>query len=148
MHTVCFLPISVNYYTRQIDREYLDRLHRWSGGKPLLLSEWHFTCIPESGLPGGLGNVATQRERGLAYRNYVEQAAAIDYVIGVEWFTLIDQARSGRFFERNTGERGNTGIFAVTDHPWMDFVAEVVKTNVRIEDILHRRVEPFRFDVP
>ena len=35
--------ISVNYYTMAIDRDYLDRLHRWSGDKPFLLSEWHFS---------------------------------------------------------------------------------------------------------
>jgi len=140
--------ISINYYTKKIDSEYLERLHRWSGGKPFLLSEWHFSCTPETGLPGGLGSVQTQRERGLAYRSYVEQAATTDYIVGVEWFTLVDQARSGRFFEQNTGERANTGIFAVTDRPWKDFVAEVVKTNVQIEDLLLRRVPPFRFDVP
>ena len=140
--------ISVNYYTMAFDRDYLDRLHYWSGGKPFLLSEWHYSCAASSGLPSGLGAVNSQRERGLAYRNYVEQAAATGYVVGIEWFTLIDQARSGRYFERNTGERGNTGIFAVTDRPWKDFVAEVIKTNVRIEDVVMGRVEPFFFDDP
>ena len=131
--------ISVNYYTIAFDREYLDRLHRFSGDKPFLLSEWYYSCSAETGLPPGIGPVNTLTERGLAYRTYVEQSAALDYVVGIEWFTLVDQARAGRFFERNTGERANTGIFSVTDRPWKDFVAEVVKTNLRIEEVVIKR---------
>ena len=140
--------ISVNYYSMTIDRDYLDRLYRWSGEKPFLLSEWHFSSSAESGLPGGLGPVNSQRERGLAYRNYVEQAAATGYVVGIEWFTLVDQARAGRYFERHTGERANTGLFAVTDRPWKDFVTEAAITNARIEAILLGRTTPFHFDDP
>ncbi len=128
--------ISVNYYTAAIDRKFLDRLHAWSGDKPMLLSEWHYTCTAESGLPGGHGSVNTQKERGVAYKNYVETAASLDYVVGVEWFTLIDQARAGRFFEKNTGERANTGIFSVTDRPWKDFLAEVAEANRQVGKIV------------
>ncbi len=128
--------ISVNYYTDKIDKAYLDKLRGWAGDKPFLLSEWHYTCPAESGLPGGHGNRNTQKERGLAYRNYVETAASLPYVVGVEWFTLVDQARAGRFFEKNTGERSNTGLFSVTDRPWKDFVTEAAKTNAAIEKIV------------
>jgi len=140
--------ISVNYYTMAFDRDYLDRLHRWSGDKQFLLSEWYYSNTSETGLGSSHNPVNSQRERGLAYRNYVEQTASMDYVVGIEWFTLIDQARAGRYFERNTGERSNTGIFSVTDRPWKDFVAEVVKTNLRIEDIVLKRERPFVFDDP
>ncbi|MDR0336591.1 MAG: beta-galactosidase, partial [Planctomycetaceae bacterium] len=140
--------ISVNYYTVAFDVNFLNRLEKWSSGKPMLLSEWHYTCTAESALPGGLGGVNTQTERGLAYRNYVEQAAATGYVVGVEWFTLLDQARAGRFFEKNTGEKANTGLFSVTDRPWKNFVAEVVKTNKDLWSVLTGQREPFRFDDP
>ncbi|MDR1964840.1 MAG: beta-galactosidase, partial [Planctomycetaceae bacterium] len=128
--------ISVNYYTLAFDRSFLDRIETWSGGKPMLLSEWHYTCTAESALPGGLGGVNTQTERGLAYRHYVEQAAATGYVVGIEWFTLIDQARAGRFFEKNTGEKANTGLFSVSDRPWKNFVEEAAKTNKNIWNVL------------
>ncbi len=140
--------ISVNYYTMAFDKDFLDRIYRWSGEKPMLLSEWHYSCTGESALPGGLGGVKTQRERGMAYRNYVEQAAATGYVVGTEWFTLIDQARAGRFFEKETGEKANTGVFAVTDRPWKDFVAKVVKTNCDIQSLLLGKRKAFKFDDP
>jgi hypothetical protein len=140
--------ISVNYYTLAFDVQFLNRIEKWSGGKPMLLSEWHYTCTAESALPGGLGGVNTQTERGLAYRNYVEQAAATGYVVGIEWFTLLDQARAGRFFEKNTGEKANTGLFSVTDRSWKNFVAEIVKTNKDMWNVLTGKREPFRFDDP
>ena len=140
--------VSVNYYTVAFDRNFLDRIHRWSGGKPMLLSEWHYSSTSDTGLPGGLGSVTSQRERGFAYRNYVEQAAATGYVVGIEWFTLVDQARAGRYFERNTGEKANTGFFAVTDRPWKDLIDEAAKTNLDIQSILFGKREPFKFDDP
>ena len=140
--------ISVNYYTIAFDQSFLDRIAKWSGDKPMLLSEWHYSCSAESGLPGGLGSVNTQQERGLAYRNYVEQAAATGYVVGIEWFTLIDQARAGRYFERNTGEKANTGFFSVTDRPWKGLADAAAKTNTEIHDVLFKKRPPFQWDDP
>ncbi|WP_052362123.1 beta-galactosidase [Geminisphaera colitermitum] len=63
--------VSVNYYTDKIDPAFLRRIHEWSSQKPLLLSEWHYTAA-DQGL-GGHQAVASQKERGMAYRNYVEK---------------------------------------------------------------------------
>ncbi|MCL2744532.1 MAG: hypothetical protein FWE67_11840 [Planctomycetaceae bacterium] len=56
--------------------------------------------------------------------------------------------RSGRFFEMNTGEKANTGLFSVADRPWKDFIAEVVKTNTDILPVLEGKRKPFVFDDP
>lgn len=139
--------VSVNYYTYGVDLNYLKNIYQWSGKRPLFLSEFHWCSPKDSGLPGGK-EVASQQERGLAYRNYVEQAAALGFVTGIEWFTLLDQARTGRFFERYTGENANTGIFNVVDRPWKPMVEEMAKTNHGIYEVLHGERPAFKYDNP
>ena len=90
--------------------------------------------------------VASQEERGLAYRNYVEQAAALGYVVGIEWFTLVDQSITGRYFEKYSGENANTGLISVTDRPWRAMLDRMVVTNDRIYDVLFGRQPPFALD--
>ena len=120
--------ISVNYYTDGIDRNYLDRIHRWSGGKPMILSEFYFTSPDESGLQGGRG-LPSQDKRGLAYRSYVEQAMNTGYVVGIEWFINVDQTVTGRFFQGFNGEANNTGLVNVADRPYKDMLKHVMVTN-------------------
>ncbi len=139
--------ISVNYYAYGVDKEFLTRLDRWCGNKPMMLSEFYWASPSDTGLPGGK-EVRSQRERGLAYRNYVEQAAALPFIIGIEWFTLIDQARTGRFFERYTGEKANTGLLSVADRPYRDCLAEMMKTNYDIYAIVFGERKPFVYDDP
>ncbi|MCC7490741.1 MAG: hypothetical protein IT204_00250 [Fimbriimonadaceae bacterium] len=138
--------ISLNYYTYAIDPEFTGRLHRWSG-RPMLFSEFYWSSPSDTGLPGG-NEVANQSERGLAYRTYVEGAAALGYVVGIEWFTLLDQARTGRFFERYTGEKGNTGIFSVTDRPYKGYLEHAVPANWASDAVLLGRQQPFVWDNP
>jgi hypothetical protein len=103
--TVCRLSgrymdvVSFNYYTYGFDPQLLDRIRTWMGDRPMFFSEFYFSSPPDSGLTGGGNDLSSQRERGLAYRHYVEHAAALGYVVGIEWFTLVDQATTGRFFE-------------------------------------------------
>lgn len=139
--------ISLNYYTYGVDVAFLDRLDRWCQGKPMMLSEFYWASPSDTGLPGGK-EVRSQRERGLAYRNYVEQSARLPYIIGIEWFTLLDQARSGRFFERYTGEKANTGLLSVADRPYRDCLAEMMRANYDIYSVLLGRRAPYVFDDP
>jgi len=139
--------LSLNYYTYGVDKAFLDRLHGWTGDKPLMLSEFYWASPSDTGLPGGK-EVGSQRERGLAYRNYVEQSAALPYIVGIEWFTLIDQARSGRWFERYNGERANTGLLSVADRPYRDCLDEMMQTNYGIYDVMLGKRPPFVYDDP
>jgi hypothetical protein len=34
-------------------------------------------------------------------------------VIGIEWFTLVDQATTGRWFSQYNGESYNTGLLTI-----------------------------------
>jgi hypothetical protein len=142
--------ISVNYYTYAIEQPFLDRIHTWSSGKPLLLSEWYYGCS-DTGLGGGK-EVSSQHERGLAYRNYVENTAALPYVVGHEWFIYLDQPITGRYLpgtaNKYHGEAYNTGLVNVVDRPYRDFIVEAAKTNARIYDLVLDRVRPYVFDDP
>lgn len=152
--TVCRLSgkymdiVSFNYYTYGFDGKLLERVHRWIGDRPMFFSEFYFSATGDSGLTGGGKDVAIQRERGLAYRHYVEHAAALGYVVGIEWFTLVDQATTGRWFEKYNGEAANTGLIAVTDRPWREMLSEMLKTNYGIYDVCSGAHVPFVFDDP
>jgi hypothetical protein len=78
----------------------------------------------------------------------VEQNAALGFVVGIEWFTLIDQAVTGRWFSRYSGESANTGLFSVTDRPWKSMVEEMMKTNYSIYDVLLGKRPPFAWGDP
>lgn len=138
--------MSFNYYTYALDTALLRRVCQWTG-HPLMLSEFYWSAAKESGLTGGR-EVATQQERGLAYRSYVEQSAATGCVIGIEWFTLNDQAVTGRWFQGFDGERANTGVLAVTDRPWKAALAEMMKTNYDIYKVWLGERPPFVWDDP
>ena len=137
--------VSYNYYTYGVDTAALKRLHEWTRGKPIMLSEFFWASPKDSGLIGGR-EVSTQQERGLAYRNYVEQSAALGFVIGIEWFTLVDQATTGRWFSQYNGESYNTGLISVADRPWKDMLAEMMKTNHGIYELLLGKRAPFAWD--
>jgi hypothetical protein len=140
--------ISFNYYTYHLDTDFLNRIHGWTGDKPMILSEFYYNSPKDSGLPGGGKDVASQRERGLGYRNYVEQAAALGFIVGIEWFTLVDQSVTGRHFERLNGENGNTGLIAVSDRPWKTMLAEMMKSNYDIYPVWFGERAPFALDDP
>lgn len=139
--------MSFNYYTYGVDRAFLSKIHQWTGDRPMLLSEFFWSSPADSGLTGGR-EVSSQRERGLAYRHYVEQAASLGFVIGIEWFTLVDQSVTGRWFSGFDGERSNSGLMAVTDRPWKEMLEEVVKTNRDIHGVWTGKRAPFRWDDP
>ena len=68
---------------------------------------------------------------------------ALGYVVGIEWFTLIDQARSGRYFEKYSGEMANSGIFSVADRPYGEFVRQARQTNLDIYRVVLGERPPF-----
>lgn len=137
--------ISFNYYTCALDRDFLARIYGWTG-RPMLLSEYYFDSPGSSGLPGGLLDMQTQQLRGLAYRHYVEHAAATPFVVGTSWFTLVDQSVSGRWFEKYNGEKANSGLLAVTDRPYKDMLGEMTLTNDGIYDVFWGKKAAYTLD--
>lgn len=140
--------LSINYYASAIDEAFIRRLYEWSGRKPQIWSEFYYTATKESNVAPSNLDMATQRERGLAYRHYVEGAGALGFVVGVEWFTLQDQAVTGRFFEGLNGERANTGLFNVADRPYRDLFAGMTATHSAIYDVWLNGKAPYLLDNP
>lgn len=137
----------LNYYTYGIDPAYLGRIQEWTGGIPMIFSEFFFDSPKDSGLGGGFKEVGSQKERGQAYRHYVEHAAALPYVVGIQWYVLVDNPATGIWWGRTSGLlRENNGIFSVTDRPWKPLVEAMAETNRRVYELMSGKEKPFIFE--
>jgi hypothetical protein len=140
-----FDAISINYYSKNVEPDFLRSIHDASGGKPVLITEFNYGTS-DQGLNGGVIPVETQDERQLRYRNFVEQAASLGFVIGTHWFNYVDQPLTGRWWEGYTGERYNTGLVSVTDRPYKTFLDGVKTSNDDIYSVLLGQRAPFNHD--
>jgi hypothetical protein len=100
--------------------------------KPVLIGEWHFGAT-DTGFPAAaLETVATQRDRGLAYRRYLEAHAAAPWCVGAHWFTLYDQSALGRF----DGEPYNCGFYDVCHREQSEIAAAARASHEILYDIV------------
>ncbi|MGN0846866.1 MAG: hypothetical protein ACI4RA_05720 [Kiritimatiellia bacterium] len=130
--------ISINYYAHAVDAGFAKRVYKWTGGKPQLWSEFFYSAGRESNVGPFTYDLPTQRERGQAYGRYLDAAVSLGFVVGVEWFTLVDQAATGRFFQGAGGESFNTGLLSVTDRPYADLWGEMLRANIRAAATIHK----------
>ncbi len=107
-------------------------------GRPVLIGEFHIG-VPANGLAAGLVQACDQKERGVGYRFYVEQAAALPCFLGSHWFMWSDQPVLGRF----DGENYNIGLVDVTNRPYPELVAAAEKTHKRLFDVHSGKIQPF-----
>ncbi len=108
-------------------------------GLPVIIGEFHFGT-PGRGHAPGLAQVSNQAQRGVAYRYYVENAAAHPAVIGTHWFQWIDQPSTGRF----DGENYNIGLVDVTDRPYPEMIRATKETFNRLFDVHSGKVLPVK----
>ncbi|SFJ68710.1 S-layer homology domain-containing protein [Paenibacillus sp. UNC496MF] len=136
--------LSYNYYTYDLD---MNRIKTMSAlaNKPLLFTEFHYG-EPTQGLTGGIRVLDNEREKGEAYRNYVEKAAASGVVVGAHWFEYLDQAATGRWFQGYNGESYGIGLLNVADRPYKTMLASVKETNDAIYDVILGNKPPYSFD--
>ncbi|MHA6480433.1 beta-galactosidase [Paenibacillus sp. strain BS8-2] len=128
--------ISINNYSYDLEAGLLEDVYERSGGKPILISEFGFGTS-EQGLEPLLPNSAVnQSQRGMRYRNYVEAAASLDYVVGAHVFNYVDQAGLGRYWEGIWGERYNSGLVNVADRPYKPYLDGVMATNYDIYKVM------------
>jgi hypothetical protein len=131
-----FDVFSFNHYGYSLNPDMLKRIYDITG-LPMVIGEFHFG-VPERGLAPGLAQTISQEERGVAYRYYVENAAAHPAVIGTHWFQWMDQPATGR----NDGENYNIGFVDVTDRPYMELINAAKETFGRIHDIHSGKAPP------
>ena len=107
--------------------------------RPVLIGEFHFGAL-DRGLPStGLKGVASQLERGVAYRRYVEAAAANPDVVGAHYFILNDQELLGRF----DGENFQIGFVDVCHRPYAELVAAARQAHEAMYDVMQGRAPAF-----
>ncbi|HMR82136.1 MAG TPA: sugar-binding protein [Niabella sp.] len=136
--------VSYNYYTYELDMERLKEMHRISG-KPIMITEYHYGD-PTQGQTSSIQMMDNEEQKGLAYRNYVENLAATGFVVGAHWFEYLDQAVTGRWFQGYNGEGFGIGLLNVTDQPYKQFLSAVMKTNYAIYDLALGYRKPFKYD--
>ncbi len=115
----------------------LDNFYRLAG-RPIIIGEFHMGA-PGNGLSAGLVQVKDQKERGVAYRYYVEQSASLDYFLGAHWFQWRDQSVLGR----NDGENYNIGFVDINDRPYGELVEAAKATHKRLLDVHSGKILPF-----
>jgi hypothetical protein len=127
-----FDVFSINIYSETLAPK-PELIRKWSesSGRPVLIGEFT-AATPGRGLQGlfyGVHKVRDYKERGKAYRYYVENAAASPYIIGTHWFQMVDDLPTGR---PGDGERMNYGFINVIDLPYRDLVEAAQQTHRRL----------------
>ena len=117
---------SLNSYAYTVNQREVDKVKELID-RPIVIGEFHFGT-PGRGMPPGLKQTSNQEERGVAYRFYVEHAAADPAIIGTHWFEWVDEPASGRF----DGENYNIGLVDVTDQPYAELVQAAKATHRRL----------------
>jgi hypothetical protein len=84
-----------------------------SHGKPVIITEFHFTKTEGKLLGGGLRSAVDASQQARLFRQYVKEAIAHPSVIGAHWFQWKDQSVGGRW----DGENYDLGFVDITDHP-------------------------------
>jgi hypothetical protein len=128
---------SMNVYSTAVNAKVMEEIYRVTG-RPIIVGEFHFG-VPGRGLAPGLVQVRDQAERGVAYRYYVEQAAAFPAFIGSSWFQWVDQPSTGRM----DGENYNIGLVDVTDRPYAELIEAMKATHRRLLGVHSGKVAPF-----
>jgi hypothetical protein len=135
--SAAFDVYSLNVYSTSVNLKTLEQIYRVTG-RPIIVGEFHFG-VPGRGLAPGLVQVRDQAERGVAYRYYVEQAAAFPAFIGSSWFQWVDQPNTGRM----DGENYNIGLVDVTDRPYRELVDAMKATHRRLHAVHAGMAAPF-----
>lgn len=136
-----FDVFSINSYRMKPPADVIAEITRRTG-KPVMIGEFHFGAL-DRGLPStGLRGVASQAERGVAYRFYVEQGAQLAELVGMHYFIWNDQPVLGRF----DGENYNIGVVDVAHLPYQELVQAATVTNERIYKVAAG--ESKAFDTP
>ncbi|MGC9455810.1 MAG: hypothetical protein ACP5HU_13260 [Phycisphaerae bacterium] len=125
-----FDVFSINCYEERPPADKLEYIES-ATSRPVMLGEWHFGAL-DGGLPAsGIYRVGTQEDRGKAFRNYLESAAAHPCCVGAHYFTIYDQSALGRF----DGENYNIGFLDVCNRPYEPLVSAARESHERLYEV-------------
>ncbi|MGD0496900.1 MAG: hypothetical protein ABSC23_00530 [Bryobacteraceae bacterium] len=127
---------SINSYAYSVNQAEIEEI-RTLIDRPVLIGEFHFGA-PGRGMTPGLKQTASQEERGVAYRYYVENAAADASIVGSHWFQWLDEPNTGR----SDGENYNIGFIDVADRPYSELVIAAQATHRRLLEVHSGKTPP------
>jgi len=110
--------LSVNCYARVPDPAAFEAWHRMSGGRPILIGEFHFPLESERQLPP-LWQAFSEAERSAMFVEFVKTWAKQPWAVGCHWYQHADQPLLGRFTD---GENQTVGFVDITDTPYEHLV--------------------------
>ncbi|MDH6357677.1 hypothetical protein [Parabacteroides sp. PF5-9] len=128
---------SFNSYSLTPSKEYMDYISNRTD-LPMIIGEFHFGTT-DRGMAQSLWQVDNQKERGVAYRYYVENGYAHPALIGAAYFQWCDQSTTGRTLD---GENYNCGIVDVVDLPYVDQVEAMIESAKRLYGIHMGEIQP------
>lgn len=134
-----FDVVSFNDYSIGPPREIVTRIYGLLN-KPIIIGEFHFGA-PERGYAPGLIMVKNQNERGRAFEHYLENYAALPFVVGAHYFQLKDEPVTGR----GDGENYNIGFVNELDIPYPEMVSSAKATHRRLYSIHAGETKPVHF---
>jgi hypothetical protein len=133
-----FDVFSINAYEMEPPAEVISEIVTRTR-RPVMIGEFHFGAL-DRGLPStGLRGVESQKERGIAYRHYVERAAANPGLIGVHYFILNDQELLGRL----DGENYQIGFVDVCHRPYRELTASATRAHESVYAVMTGAKEPY-----
>lgn len=127
----------INDY-RYDPRDYIN----WIGSlvdMPIMVSEFHHGSL-DRGLPvTGIRGVRTQRERGVAYRYYIERGASTNWFVGSIYFVFADQP----VLCTNYQENYNIGFVDICQMPHTEITNAVRETAICVYDVHAGKKQPY-----
>jgi hypothetical protein len=145
----CFDVFSINCYDED-PREAVEKAGL-ATRLPVMIGEFHFGALDRGLSATGIRGAAGQTDRGLAYRYYVERAAASAYCVGAHYFQYCEQPTLGRF----DGENYDIGLVDVCQTPLAEFLEGVVACHRGLQgvaageraptEVKGRRIHPIFF---
>lgn len=129
--------LSFNHYGYDLPEDF-DRYYKLYD-KPMLIGEYDFDSL-DAGLMNAYVPVRNQKERGVGYSYYTENAAAKPYMVGTHYFQYIDEPLTGR----GDGETSFNGFVNVADRPYRELVSAARRSNARCYEIHSGKIPPTR----
>ena len=133
-----FDVFSLNTYQMRPSPEVIRRIHE-ATHLPVMIGEFHHGAPDVGMLATGIRGVRSQRDRGLAYRYFVEQGLSLPEMVGMHYFQWNDQPVLGRF----DGENYQIGAVDGCHQPYQDFVTGLKETHRNMYEVAKGDVPPY-----
>ncbi len=107
--------------------------------RPILIGEYHAGALDRGLTATGIKGVASQEDRRILWREFVEGCAAHPYGVGAHWFEFIDEFVLGRF----DGENYQIGMLDICMQPYPEIMQGVRETAEVLYSVRNGEKAPF-----